>query len=294
MNNDNKIVFFLNPGAGNGIEGNLEDKIQRRSKASGYESRIYKMKGQDDEGPMRELLESFHPIIAVACGGDGTVNLVARLAMDKNIKLGIIPLGSANGMAYQMNIPTDPIEALSLVFTGEPRKVDVIKLGGQKYCLHLSDLGMNARVIRRFEREKVRGFLGYAKQYFKELGNISKFKAVINTGDGKVKSFAIMVIIANSSYYGTGATINPEGNIDDGKFEIIVIKPFPFWFFFYLIIALFTGGLSHHRFIRVLQIQKAAISVSPSQELQVDGEIIGREGTIDLEVLPGKLEIIGG
>lgn len=294
MNDNRKIIFFLNPKAGEGIVENLEDEITRRSDAAGYKCRIYEMTGKGDEARMRDELESFRPSIAVACGGDGTVNLVAGLVMGKNIKMGIVPLGSANGMAYQMDIPVDPLEAVGQVFRGSSGKVDVIKVGDEKICLHLSDLGMNARVIRRFESEKVRGFMGYAKQYFKELGSIKKFRTVISSGKWQVNSKAIMVVAANSSYYGTGALINPRGKIDDGKFEIIVIRPFPFWFFFYLILALFTGGLSSHRFIRVIQVEKATVRVSPLQELQVDGEVTGRKQKVDLEILPGKLEIIRG
>ncbi len=294
MNDNRKIIFFLNPKAGEGIVENLGDEIIRRSDAAGYKCRIYEMTGKGDEARMRDELESFRPSIAVACGGDGTVNLVAGLVMGKNIKMGIVPLGSANGMAYQMDIPVDPLEAVGQVFKGPSGKVDVIKVGDEKICLHLSDLGMNARVIRRFESEKVRGFMGYAKQYFKELGSIKKFRTVISSGKWQVNSRAIMVIAANSSYYGTGALINPQGKIDDGKFEIVVIRPFPFWFFFYLIVALFTGGLSSHRFIKVLQVEKATVRVSPLQELQVDGEVTGRKQDVDLEILPGKLEIIKG
>ncbi len=294
MNYNRKVIFFLNPKAGEGIAENLEDEIIRQSDAAGYKCRIYEMTGVGDEARMRNELESFRPSIAVACGGDGTVNLVAGLVMGKNIKVGIVPLGSANGMAYQMDIPVDPLEAVGQVFKGSPGKVDVIKAGDEKICLHLSDLGMNARVIRRFESEKVRSFIGYAKQYFKELGSIRKFRTVISSGNWQVNSKAIMVVAANSSYYGTGAIINPQGEMDDGKFEIIVIKPFPFWFFFYLVVALFTGGLSGHRFIKVLQVEKATIRVSPSQELQVDGEATGRKQKVDLEILSGKLEIIRG
>jgi diacylglycerol kinase (ATP) len=294
VNNDKKILFFLNPKAGEGIVDNLEDEITHRSDAAGFAYRIYKMTGEGDEARMRDELESFHPSIAVACGGDGTVNLVAGLVMGKNIKMGIVPLGSANGMAYQMDIPVDPLEAVGQVFNGSPGKVDVIKVGEEDICLHLSDLGMNARVIRRFEADKVRGFIGYAKQYFKEFGKIRTFRATVSSDNWQVTSSAIMVVVANSSYYGTGAMINPEGDIDDGKFEIIVIRPFPFWFFFYLVAALFTGGLSKHRFIKVLKVKNARITVSPPQELQVDGEVIGHKQSVDLEILSGKLQIIGG
>lgn len=294
MSDNKKILFFLNPKAGEGIVENLEEEITGRSDDAGYKCRIYKMTGEGDEARMRDEIGSFRPSIAVACGGDGTVNLVAGLVMGKNIKMGIVPLGSANGMAYQLEIPVDPLEAVGMVFKGSPVKVDAIKVGEERICLHLSDFGMNARVIRRFEADKVRGFIGYAKQYFKELGSIKKFRATVSYGKWNVSSSAIMVVVANSSYYGTGALVNPEGKIDDAKFEIIVIRPFPFWFFFYLVAALFTGGLSSHRFIKVFQVDKARISVSPPQELQVDGELAGRKQSTELEILSQQLEIIGG
>ena len=289
-----KIYFFLNPGAGSGIPEDFEAVIGEQAGREGFDYRIHQISGGLDQEDVTRLLDDYSPNIAVAAGGDGTINLIARSLIGREIKLGIIPLGSSNGMAYQLNIPNDPMEALRTIVTGKSREVDMIQVNREHISLHMSDLGMNARVIRRYEVENVRGFYGYARQYFREFGMRSKFRVTLTTEDQTIHAHAIMVVLANGSYYGTGASISPEGRPDDGVFEVVIIRAYPFWFLFYMLISVFIRKVGKRQFSRIFQCREAEINVTPPQEMQVDGEPLGLQENISARILPGCLAVIAG
>lgn len=289
-----KILYFLNPGAGSGIPQELEAAIEKQSNREDHHYMIHELSGDQDPDQIRQLLDEYEPSIAVAAGGDGTINLIARSIMDKDIKLGIIPLGSSNGLAYQLNIPNDPVKALSNIATGKTRKIDMLLVNRKHLCLHMCDLGMNARVIRRYEDENVRGFYGYARQYFREFGMHSKFRYTLKTGDKTFSSKAVMIVLANGSYYGTGASISPEGNPDDGWFEFVAIQAYPFWFLFYMLISLFVRKIGKRNFSKIIRCREVEISVAPPQEMQVDGEPLGLQRNISSRIIPESISVITG
>ena len=99
--------------------------------------------------------------------------------------------------------------------------LDVLQVNDE-LCLHLSDIGLNAELIKNYESASIRGKFGYLMQSIPTLVR-SKYPYEYEVEiDGKVYNHkGIMLAIANCQKYGTGAKINPEGRHDDGKFEII-------------------------------------------------------------------------
>ena len=290
----NKILYILNPNAGPGMPTDLEARIKDHASKHHYQYRIYKLNDSKDEAYIRKMLTDFKPDVAVAGGGDGTVNMVAGILLGKDVLLGILPLGSSNGLALQMDLSKDPNEAMDNLVSGACQEMDVLLVNERFFCLHMGDLGMNARVIKRYEKEGVRGFFGYARQYFKEIGRTRKFKTTIKTDREGVDGHAVMVIVANGSYYGTGANVNPDGALDDGQFEIILVQTYPFWFLVDMVFNMITGKLTKPLLTRVIKCRKATISVFPMQDLQLDGEHAGRIQTVRIMVLDDRIKLIKG
>ncbi len=289
-----KILYLLNPKAGSGVPENLETAIREQSTREGHTYKIHQLEGKFDPAQIKQVLDEYGPSTAVAAGGDGTINLVAGAVMGRETRLGIIPLGSANGLAYQLNIPGDPMEALKLIVSGKSKNVDMLMVNGKHHCLHMCDLGMNARVIRRYDKEDVRGFYGYAKQYFREFGMRRKFRYRIQTDEKTISSKAVMIVLANGSYYGTGASISPEGSPEDGWFEVVAVQAYPFWFLLYMLLSVFFRKIGKRSFSRIIRCREAKITVIPSQEMQVDGEPMGPQNTISAKIVPGSVRIISG
>jgi len=130
---------------------------------------------------------------------------------------------------------------------------------------------------------------GYGKAIFRVLWQKQKMKVTI-TADGKIlKRDAYMVVLANARKYGTGANINPEGDIADGKFEIVILRKINV---FEIIKAIFTDRSFHPRRIEVISAKEASIHIHRKAYFQIDGEFQGKTDRVTARVLPSILKII--
>ena len=288
-----KFLFVLNPVSGNFSKSGLKGWLSAYAEKTKNRFEFHETTGKvDDLQLLISKVEQVNPDVIIAVGGDGTANLVARVAREKNIKMGLMPMGSANGLATELGIPPGEEDALDVILEGSDRKIDMLMINHELWSVHLSDMGLNARVIKRFDKAKIRGFIGYAGQYFKELFNVgvSKFRLVANGKSYKTK--AIMVVIANASKYGSGAIINPPGKPDDGVFEVIFIKPYPSWYIFVLAVSFFTGTFHKKRYVRHFSCSKAILFNYGNEEMQIDGEPVGNPGKVEIEIAPSSLTVI--
>lgn len=290
-----KILFVVNPASGTAINTDFRKIISEYSENKGFVYEIVETTGKDDPENIRKHIEKHQPDTVLAMGGDGTVNIVAVELLEKDINLGIIPTGSANGLAFNLGIPVNFKKALSFNLQKDAGRMDVIKINNSHFCLHLSDVGINARIVKRFDKEGSKGLLGYVKQLFKELreGKTYFHSYIEVPGMRRKKMNAEMIVIANAKSFGTGAMINPTGQINDGKFEIIIIRPYPWWFVFTFIFASFSGNLHKMEYVRIYSTNEAKISLPKKQEYQVDGEVIPETDELKVEILPGVLNVIG-
>lgn len=287
------ILFIINPISGSNQKIDVQGEITRFCKTHSLPASFLETTGENDEERISETINNTSPDTVVAVGGDGTVNLVASVLINTKTKLGIIPTGSANGMAFELNIPTNFEQALSVIERNASRVIDLLKINKKHLAIHLSDLGMNARIIKRFDQEKIRGFYGYARQFFKELKSPSHFKCIVDCEGKKRRKYkAVMLVMTNTHFFGTGAVVNPTGKIDDGKFEMVVIKPYPWYYLFHMVFAFFTGNIHRLKHIRTISCQHAKIKMQPAQDLQVDGEPVGELKQLEVKVLPSAVNII--
>lgn len=295
MNSDKirKVLFVINPVSGSNQEIDLKSVISETCPRHGIRPQFFETTGDHDQEKIKEAIAGADPYAVVAVGGDGTVNLVAGLIINSAIKLGIIPTGSANGMAFELNIPGRIDESVAIIGADVSKRIDLLRINKKHLAIHLSDLGMNARIIKRFDQEKIRGLYGYARQFFKELKSPSHFRCTIAC-DGQKRRHkykVVMIAMLNTHFFGTGALVNPTGKINDGRFEIVVIKPYPWYYIFHMMVAFFTGHIHRLRHVRTLSCQQAIIEMVSPQDLQVDGEPIGLVNRAELEVLPSAIDV---
>ena len=286
-----KVLFIINPRAGNREGGRLELLISEESREQGFDYLIYRLQSDSEEKSIKREIEAYSPDIVAVAGGDGTVNLLSKLLNGENIPLLIIPLGSANGMAKELGIANRIDNALRLITNGVTKKIDLLTINGN-ICIHLGDVGLNASIVQRFEKDPKRGLGTYAKHLFKELFLIHDYKFQISLDDEPIKRRAVSVTFANATKYGTGAVINPLGLIDDGKFELVIIKPFPKIHLLSITWKMFVGRLQTSEFVEVFSCKKAVLQTSKKTTLQIDGEIMGKTKEITVEILPKALNVI--
>src|SRR6476661_3903158 len=100
-----KLLFVINPVSGGKEKQDWEASIREYFKEIPHMAEFYLLNGQSDKRSLQHYIETLSPDRVVAVGGDGTVKMVTELLKDTSIPLGIIPAGSANGMAKELAIP---------------------------------------------------------------------------------------------------------------------------------------------------------------------------------------------
>jgi diacylglycerol kinase family enzyme len=293
MNNKpKKLLFVVNPIAGGKDKQEFIDNLPSAMAEYGCNCEWIYTNGKDDETSLAEAIKKHQPYIVVAVGGDGTCNLVAHAIAGTDLILGIIPMGSANGMATELEIPIDPTKALALLPSGNHKEIDVLVLNKKYKSIHLSDIGINAKLVHAFEKAPGRGLKTYARMLFKQMLNWKQYKIELSYDSIRVKRKVISLTFANARKFGTGAIINPDGKLNDGKFELCMLRAFPWYFLFDLTVRFFKGTIERSPFIEIISCEHAVIRSKKPLLLQVDGEVIGKFNEIEVDVIKGGLKVI--
>ncbi|MCX2431684.1 diacylglycerol/lipid kinase family protein [Pedobacter sp. GR22-10] len=282
-----KLLFVINPGSGS-HDLNLKEVISAHFSSKDITTELFELPKDCSLKNIKEKINQEKADRVVAVGGDGTLKLVAECLLNTGIPIGIIPAGSANGMAKELGIPTDIELALDLVISGKPHQIHAIKLNDE-LCIHLSDLGFNAYLVKKFDTMPERGMWGYAKATWHALWNHKRMQIELNIKGATIKSAAAMVAIANATMYGTGLKINPDGKLDDELFEIVVVKDYS-----YLeILKIWLTKLPFNpKKIEVFQTSQVKISSKHKAHFQVDGEYIGKVNEVTAKILPASVTVI--
>lgn len=284
-----KILFVINPVSGGKEKRDWEEQIRDYFRSSEHNMDFYLLTGRSDKASVKHHIKTVQPDRVVGVGGDGTIKMLAELLQHSKTPLGIIPAGSANGMARELEIPIDVNIALDISVNGTVKPIDVIRINGNEICIHLSDIGMNAMLVKYFEKSKKRGMMGYARAIFRVLWEKRKMYVTIRTDTGTVKRKAYMVVLANARKYGTGANINPDGDVCDGFFEIVVVRKLNLIEVFK---GIFTDKSFHPRRIEVFRTRKARLSSLYRTYFQVDGEFRGKIRDLEAAIEPGCLQVM--
>ncbi|WP_420386946.1 diacylglycerol/lipid kinase family protein [Roseivirga sp.] len=284
-----KILFVINPISGDKDKEVYIKQIDKWGESLELELEKWETTGEDDEQKLQDKIEAYQPETVVAVGGDGTVMLCASVLKDTEIVLGLLPAGSANGMAADLEIPDDIEEALNVIEQGKSIRADMLLFNNQDLGLHISDVGLNAELVREFEEGERRGFLGYAKGVTTQLLNLEKFEAEIHLDEKTVTEYCHMVAFANARRYGTGAVLNTKGQPDDGVFEVYILKE--------LSIPGLAGQFFDHiddaaSYCDVYQTTEVKVELKEPRTFQIDGELKGDTTSVEVKILPACIRLI--
>jgi len=285
--NNLKLLFIINPGSGNNTT-DWSMEIVDYFKPLPHTIELYSLPKKCNVQTIKEKIKLFLPHQVIAVGGDGTIKLVAECLLETDMSLGILPAGSANGLAKELGIGDTPKTALDILVKGHSKKIHITTINGE-LCIHLSDIGLNAYLMKRFESMKVRGMWGYLMASFKVLWQHSLMEVDMKIDKKPITIKAAMIVIANATKYGTGAVINPIGKLDDELFEVIAIKKISPREIFKMI---FTHAPYDSEKTEVFQTNALLMRSSKKVHFQVDGEYLGKVKEVRAILIPDALKVI--
>jgi diacylglycerol kinase (ATP) len=287
-----RVLFIMNPTSGRRSNDGAIQHIEELVKTEKFEFKIHYTTGEDDDRKIQEELRAYSPDRVAACGGDGTVQLVARNLLNTDIPMGILPLGSANGLAKALELPKNYIDATDVVIKSKKiRPLDLIRINDQHLCTHLSDIGTNALLVKTYEESGDKGMLGYAKHLISSIKQSDLMRYEISTEEGVFKKEGYMLMIANAHKWGTGVQIS-EGSVSDGKFEIANVQKIDLESMIKAGLTAVNIFIDEDMFSDVITCKEASIKVWPQAHLQVDGEYIGEVDELNVKIISAAIRVL--
>jgi len=288
--------IVINPVAGISRPQDIRAAVEKVLKPAGWELVYYETTGQEDlPALVRRALDEYRPDLVAAAGGDGTLSGVAAGLAGSGVPMGILPAGSWNALARNLEIPGSYEEAARLWLGGhELQPLDGIEVNGRLYFLNVG-VGVSSRLMSQTPREGKRflGGVAYIRTLFAELTGLSMRRYRV-TIDGKVmKMRAVEVMAVSASLGGVGELRSHRVfHPGDGRIELCAIRAKTFGQGVMVILGFIAGrrgknaGILYHRAEREFSIQTRR-----RLPVQADGEIVGWT-PLEGKVAPRAVQVI--
>lgn len=289
-----KAFVVANPRSGSARIGRLREALARRL-VDPWSYELYLLEEGRDVGPVIKQHVAAGVDVVVAAGGDGTVRAVAANLVGTEVKLGILPEGTANVLAHDTGLPTRLEDGLALI-AGEHDilALDAIRVGEAYAFLNLS-IGLSAGIIRDTASEDKQrfGMLAYVWSGAKNLFAVG-VKDIDLVLDGEERNLrATEVQVANCPSMGVpdlraSASIHPA----DGVLQVIAFRGRDVRDYLYVAWELLLGRRRTRRHIQILDVHdEVTITCRESLDVQADGDLIGCT-PVTARVVPGAVELI--
>jgi diacylglycerol kinase (ATP) len=287
-----KFLFIVNPAAGARDNAQNIENIRKLIRELKLEAEFVFTNGKNDPQKIRRALDGLKPERVVVGGGDGTIQMAAKCLIEYGLPLGIIPLGSANGLARALELPFDPMQAMEKILTSKTvRSIDMLRFNDEHLCIHVGDIGVNALIVKKYEESGERGMISYAKHLIASIQESPMLKMIIRTPDGITTKQGYMMAFANAHKYGTGVHIS-EGSVSDGKFEICNVEKITLDDAIKAGLTILNVFIDKTMFSDVISCAEAEVEVDRKIHFQIDGEYMGQIDHLKIEIVPGCIKLL--
>ena len=223
-----RLMLIINPNSGkNGVKLYLQDIISLFH-SSGWEVTVFPTHQSGDATIyIQENYDRFD--LAVCCGGDGTLNEVITGMMHQPLplKLGYIPVGTANDLATTLHIKKNPLDAAADIMKGAEFIHDIGQFN-DRYFAYIAAFGTFSDISYSTSQSMKRslGKMAYILQAVKKVGDIKPHHVKITLDGTVIEDDFVMGAVTNStSFAGVFRLRESELRLDDGIFEVLLIKP---------------------------------------------------------------------
>ncbi len=231
--------------------------------------------------------------VVCAIGGDGTVNEVASALIGSDKTIGIIPNGSGNGLARELNIPLTINEAVKVLLQHSMTTIDTCRVNDHPFMCTCG-IGFDGSVSEEFSESTVRGPMVYAKDMVQVFFSQTPAFYRIDIDGEVIETKAFLIAFANAAQYGNNAFIAPNASLTDGYIDITIIREFPVVDAPQVAIQLFSKGLNQNPYADLYKGRKIRVTTERAIPYHIDGEAMGSTDTIEINIVPESLHVISG
>ena len=288
-----KVYFIVKP------IGNFRLKQLRKSLEKTFDSKkdsfhIFSSMKKGHTVALTEKAIDEKADVVVACGGDGTINEVARRLVKTEIPLGIIPLGSGNGIARHFKIPFEISKSVQVIKKNKLAKMDVGVVNGHYFFGNMG-CALESHFIRSYQKNGWHGIWAYVIAFFDAVAGFKHQRIQIEYLDKVRKISPFVLLVSNANQQGYDFSLTPQALTDDGQMDLFWMEKSNLFnkikFFLY---ALLRRKLTAKAFNLVrLSALKITLLDQGNFCVQIDGEYLPvASNHMEIRILPKKLNII--
>ncbi|WP_010651630.1 diacylglycerol kinase [Oceanobacillus massiliensis] len=278
-----KARIIYNPTSGREAIKKALPAILEKFEVAGYEASAHATTCEGDATEAaKQAVERGHDLV-VAAGGDGTINEVINglAGYERRPKLGIIPAGTTNDFARALHIPRDIHKAVDVILSGKSMMLDIGKVNDH-YFMNISGGGKLTELSYDVP-SKLKTVLGQLAYYMKGIEMLPSLKPsrVKIEYDGQVLEEDIMLfLVSNTNSVGGFEKLAPEAKMDDGFFDLLILKKTNLAEFIQIATLAVRGEHLKSKNIMYTQARHIKVHTDDKMQLNIDGEYGG--------LLPGE------
>lgn len=275
-------LFIINPISGNGRKAEIEKMLLDKG---------YTVVRTEYAGHAEILAREAMQHIVVAVGGDGTVNEVARGALDSGKTLGIIPCGSGDGLALHLGISRNPAKALEVIENGEEKPLDWGTIDSRPF-FSVCGVGLDADVSYRFAHSGSRGLWTYVKEAFSAWHDFRSQQYSVMLDGKSFLCSPVLITVANSNQWGNNARIAPGADSGDGLLDVVIVDRFSNLEIPVLVFQLMTGRINRNRHVTTYRARNISILRPCDAPAHFDGDCFNAGREVKILIGDNQLKVI--
>jgi diacylglycerol kinase (ATP) len=287
-----KILFLINPISGTRQKEHLPEMISELLDSAIFDIEIVvtKYKGEATEIVRQKLIADYRYFVAV--GGDGTVNEIAKALINTQAIMGILPVGSGNGLARHLKIPLQPRKAIQLINKQKCLAIDYGLINNTPFFCTCG-VGFDALIGEKFAQCKGRGLSNYVKTTILEYFNYKpEMYQITIDNKKKINCPAFLITFANGSQYGNNAYIAPHADISDGKLDMCILSPFKLYKAPGIGIRLFTKNIDKSSLMHSERASSIILERASEGVVHFDGEPSRMGKKLEISLINKGLNIL--
>jgi len=288
--------LIVNPGSGTASgRGKLLEQAARCLKKQGIDVDVAVAKPKERAIPIvRQAIKDGYKTI-IAMGGDDTIEAIIRGMAGSKVRLGMIPVGTANNLAKGLGIPEDVEQACAIIAAGKFRKLDLglARVGKRKKLpfFELVTVGIAAAIYPEALRVR-KGRLDRLKTAIQKAWHheIRPKITLQMDGESEVTVESMQVIVSNVPLIGLNMLVTPHASTDDGLLDVALFPNFTKAELLAYSTRVMNQGTTDDGKIQRYRASSMTIRSAPKQAVMADGVMLGK-GKVKIKVWPGALRV---
>jgi diacylglycerol kinase (ATP) len=272
----------------------VEESLQR----NGWSNTLWLETSAEDPGrAMTRQAVTEQVDLVIGAGGDGTIRYVADGLAHSGIPVGLVPAGTGNLLARNLDLPLEEVEAIEVALGGQVRLMDLVRITVDdrppEHFAVMAGIGIDAMMMDETNedlKDKV-GSAAYFVAAGKALGRLPVRMTVQLDNNRPVRRHAMLCVIGNVGTLRGNLTLIPGASPDDGLLDLYIASPRRFRHWAKVALRLITRRPKKDDQVDQHMGKRVRIKIHGKDNYQLDGDVVGDSTTLDAEIQPGALAI---